>query len=163
MTRILFVHGAGGFVEDRPLADAFGELSNASVDMPHLPDEDMSVEAWADIIRESLSAEPDFVVGHSFGATILLHVLATTSAPSVSTATLLAMPDWSADGWDVPEYRFTGPEPALAMSLHHCRDDDIVSFDHLALNSAVLPRATVHEYPRGGHQFEGVFGEPRST
>lgn len=45
----------------------------------------------------------------------------------------------------------TGP-----LSLHHCRDDEGVPFEHLALLTARLPRARVHEYPCGGHQLTGL-------
>lgn len=44
----------------------------------------------------------------------------------------------------------------MQISLHHCRDDEVVPFEHLALNAARLPSATVVEHQRGGHQFEDI-------
>ncbi|WP_202977815.1 hypothetical protein [Nocardioides daphniae] len=44
----------------------------------------------------------------------------------------------------------------MAVALHHCRDDEEVPFDHLALNAARMPSAYVVEHPRGGHQFVGL-------
>lgn len=34
MTRLLFVHGAGGEDDDEPMAEEFGALLGATVDMP---------------------------------------------------------------------------------------------------------------------------------
>lgn len=154
--RLLFVHGAGGYADDLTLAGALGEALSAEVEMPRMPDEDMSVEAWSRPIRQALAGlgPEDHLVGHSFGATILLHVLAATT-PAPRRATLLAMPDWGPQGWDVEDYVPPVP-PATALDLHHCRDDEVVEIEHLALNTERLPgaRAVVHD--RGGHQFEGL-------
>lgn len=157
MTRqLLFFHGAGGYVEDRALADGIADALALDLVMPELPDEDMSFAAWASEVRAALSgaaiSPDDAVVAHSFGASILLRVLA-DPAWDVSNATLLAMPDWSASGWDVADYAFDGPEPATRLSLHHCRDDEVVPFDHLALHAARLPSARLLEHASGGHQF----------
>ncbi len=156
MTRLLFLHGAGGYLEDRPMADRLAELLRAEVDLPELPDDDTSVAAWSEVIVRALDRGPDHVIAHSFGASILLHVLAAHPVPA---ATLLAAPDWSPAGWDVPDYAWPSEPPGVALTLHHCRDDDVVPFSHLALHAARLPGARVHEHPRGGHQFEGVLEE----
>ncbi|WP_110241129.1 alpha/beta hydrolase [Nocardioides gilvus] len=155
--RVLFIHGAGGYLEDQEIAATLRTHLQAPVEMPQMPDEDMSVEAWATIVRHHLTGlgEDDVVIGHSFGATILEWVLGEkTWAPH--RALLLAMPDWSPDGWDVADYAHPGPGPQMSIALHHCQDDEVVSFEHLALNAARLPSATVVEHQRGGHQFEGV-------
>lgn len=160
MAKLLFIHGAGGFVEDRVLADELGEALGSAVEMPEFSDEDMSFDGWAVPVRALLaeSGIDDILVAHSFGASILVRVLA-ESSQSVTRATLLAMPDWTADGWDVPDYAFLGAEPPVALSFHHCRDDEVVPFDHLALNALQFPTARVREYPSGGHQFDSVVGE----
>lgn len=95
------------------------------------------------------------IVGHSFGASILLKVLAQEQPPP-RTAVLLAMPDWGPGGWNVPEYQFEGPEPASTLELHHCRDDDVVPFAHLTRHAERLLSAQVHEHQVGGHQFDGL-------
>lgn len=159
--RLLFFHGAGGYVEDRRLADAVGASLGADVVMPRMPDEDMSVKAWAALVRAELGRlrPDDFLVGHSFGASILLVVLREPGrAPGLRVA-LLAMPDWGPDGWAVDEYVFDGPEPECLVSLHHCRDDAVVPFSHLALNASRLPTAQVVAYVSGGHQLEGRAAE----
>lgn len=154
--RLLFLHGAGGYDDDQPLARALGESVGATVELPRLPDEDMSVAAWATPIRERLSTlgKQDLLVAHSFGASTLLQVLAQLDRLPMR-ATLLATPDWGPDGWDIAEYVFAGPEPRTAVSLHHCEDDEIVPVDHLERLAALLPRARVSRYPTGGHQLVG--------
>ncbi|MET0196556.1 MAG: alpha/beta hydrolase [Rhodococcus fascians] len=158
MTTLLFVHGAGGFLEDRSMADALAGASGVDVDMPEFSDEDMSFEAWARPLRARLeSLDPsDILVAHSFGASVLLRVLAERQWGFHEPATLLAMPDWGVGGWDVPEYAFDGPEPTTSLALHHCRDDEVVPFEHLASNAALLPSARIVEHPSGGHQFHGA-------
>ncbi|QMW66590.1 alpha/beta hydrolase [Mumia sp. ZJ1417] len=156
---VLFVHGAGGYRDDRVLADALGDVLRAPVDYPQLPDEDMSVEAWAGPLRERLAglSADDVVIGHSFGATILQWVLPEDGwAPT--RALLLAMPDWSPDGWDAAQYVYDGPEPRMRVSLHHCRDDEVVPYEHLALNAVRMPSARTVAHPAGGHQFVGLAG-----
>ncbi|WHU47349.1 alpha/beta hydrolase [Gordonia sp. L191] len=156
--RLLFLHGAGGFVEDATLADELGAALNTEVRYPRMPADDMSYESWARPVRIALSRTraDDVVVGHSFGASILLRVLAETPRPTPASVMLLAMPNWGPDGWDLAEYALTSPQPSIAASLHHCRDDMVVGADHLALNASLLPSARVHEYPSGGHQFDGL-------
>ncbi|WP_432560326.1 alpha/beta fold hydrolase [Granulicoccus sp. GXG6511] len=161
--RLLFLHGAGGFIDDGPLAAALGDAVGLTPDMPRLPDDDMSFEAWATPIREHLSHldADDLVIAHSFGASILLRVLAEGSAQfprahQRARVALLAMPDWSDAGWDVSDYAFHGPEPEMILSLHHCRDDEVVPFAHLWLHASRLPAARVWEYRSGGHQFTGL-------
>ncbi|MGU3436614.1 alpha/beta hydrolase [Actinomycetes bacterium M1A6_2h] len=157
MSDLLFIHGAGGFVDDGPLADALARELGRTAVMPEFSDADMSFEAWATPLRAILSetGADTVVVAHSFGASILVRVLAEPDAGPLASATLLAMPDWSVAGWDVPDYAVTTEPVDTVLTLHHCRDDDVVPFDHVALNSAALPSATVHEHPSGGHQFEG--------
>jgi predicted alpha/beta hydrolase family esterase len=158
--RLLLVHGAGGFVDDRAIAEGLRACLGIPVDMPHLPEEDMSVEGWARPVRRHLEAlgPDDVVVGHSFGATILEWVLPERDwAPR--RAVFLAMPDWSPDGWGVPDYVHAGPEPGMALALHHCRDDEEVPFHHLRMNAARLPSARVVAHDGGGHQFEGKVEE----
>lgn len=159
MTRLLFVHGAGGFTDDRPIADGLGDALGVPVDMPEFSGDDMSLQAWADPLRARLSAmaPDDLLVAHSFGASILLHVLAEAGYAGPRRAVLLAMPNWGSDGWALDDYDFAGPPPrGVTLSLHHCVDDEEVPVGHLDLNAAVLPGAHLHRHQTGGHQFVGL-------
>jgi hypothetical protein len=113
------------------------------------------------VVRAELGAlgPHDPVVGHSFGASILLGVLREPGSPPELRAALLAMPDWGPDGWDVADYVLDGPAPSCRVSLHHCRDDDVVPFSHLALNASRVPAAQLFAYQSGGHQFDGHVGD----
>lgn len=155
--RLLFVHGAGGYVDDTELAQGLAKALRLDLVMPELSDSDMGYEAWAVPVRKLLddAGPADRVVAHSFGATIVVRVLAETMRAHPERATLLAMPDWSPQGWDVAQYALTG-EPRTDLTLLHCRDDEVVPVSHLAMNSKALPSATVIELPTGGHQFDGV-------
>ncbi|OZD08421.1 alpha/beta hydrolase [Rhodococcus sp. 06-235-1A] len=155
--RLLFVHGAGGFVDDAPLANGLAQALHLDLHMPELPDSAMGFEDWAEPVRQHLDrlGPEDSVIAHSFGASILVRVLAECRRKRPQRAALLAMPDWTPRGWDVAVYAFTDPEPETDLTLVHCRDDDVVPISHLALNSAALPSATAVEYPTGGHQFDG--------
>lgn len=158
--RLLFFHGAGGYVDDRPLAEGLAVALGVRLEMPTLPDEDMSNEAWAAPVRALVAtvAPGDHVIAHSFGASVLLRVLA--DGPRVpAPVLLLAMPHWGPDGWDVADYAFTDAEPDAALMLHHCRDDQVVPFTHLAMNAALLPSARVRAHPVGGHQLVGLAEE----
>ncbi|MCZ4522202.1 alpha/beta hydrolase [Rhodococcus ruber] len=171
--RLLFVHGAGGFVDDAELAHGLARALRLDLRMPELSDTAMGFEDWAGPVRQHLDrlGPEDWVMAHSFGASILVRVLAEHRRQWPLRATLLAMPDWTPCGWDVVDYAFTDPEPETDLMLVHCRDDDVVPVSHLALNSKALPSATVVEFPTGGHQFDGIidavaaevsgFGRPR--
>ena len=156
--RLLFVHGAGGFVDDAELAHRLARALRLDLRMPELSDTAMGFEDWAAPVRQQLDqlGPDDAVIAHSFGASVLVRVLAEHRRERPLRATLLAMPDWTPAGWDVADYAFTDPEPETDLTLVHCRDDDVVPITHLALNSKALPSATVVEFPTGGHQFDGM-------
>ncbi|ACV05287.1 alpha/beta hydrolase [Kytococcus sedentarius] len=158
--QMLFLHGAGGFQEDRELAERLTGAVGAELQMPECPDEDMSFEAWASVVRPavgSLGAD-DLVVGHSFGGSILLGVLA-EAAPEVRRGLVLAAPDWGVSGWDVAEYAPSGPPQGVRLSLHHCRDDEVVPVAHFAALAESVPGAAARVHPIGGHQFAGLEGD----
>lgn len=154
---LVFLHGAGGFDEDRPLADAISASAGARLVLPRLPDEDMSFDGWAEPIRRAIAplGADDLLVGHSFGGSILVKVLAERVWP-VERAVLLAIPNWGPEGWNVDHYAFAGTPPPQSLVLHHCSDDDVVPVEHLALNAAALPGAATRTHPTGGHQFAGL-------
>jgi pimeloyl-ACP methyl ester carboxylesterase len=40
----------------------------------------------------------------------------------------------------------------MPLFFYHCRDDETVPFDHLALYKKAVPQAAVREIDAGGHQ-----------
>jgi predicted alpha/beta hydrolase family esterase len=77
---------------------------------------------------------------------------------------LIAAPYWGAKDWDVDEYKLQSNFAAhlaadLPVFLYQSRDDEIVSFTHLAMYAQKLPQATVHEVDGRGHQFNNDLSE----
>lgn len=155
--QLLFLHGAGTPAEDRPLAEALAAAFGAQLTMPQWPENDHAVDHWTGPIERYLGAlgPRDLVVAHSFGASMLLRTV-DRGVRIPCPAVLLAMPDWGPDGWDVVDYAFTGTGPDTTLVLHHCRDDAVVPFDHLARNSERLPSAWTVAHLIGGHQFDDL-------
>jgi pimeloyl-ACP methyl ester carboxylesterase len=73
----------------------------------------------------------------------------------------MAVPFWGGDGWRYEGYEELELPKDLAaklsqetpLFLYHCRDDDIVPYEHLALYKRLLPHAVMHPLDKGGHQF----------
>ncbi|WP_068251551.1 alpha/beta fold hydrolase [Janibacter corallicola] len=155
---VLFLHGAGGFVEDRTMVGALRAGLDDEVLVPNL-DEGIATthEAWSRRVVEHLRADVDVVVGHSFGGSTVLRLL-TERDPGIRRLVLLAAPDWGPDGWEVPEFSLPDDADArlpgtLGIELHHCLDDEVVPFEHVQQLGARLPRARVVRHEQGGHQF----------
>ncbi|UWX86100.1 alpha/beta fold hydrolase [Arthrobacter sp. zg-Y1110] len=157
---ILFVHGAGGYQDDLPLAEELHTRLGLPVTTPRFPDADMSAAGWrSEIERHRNTLAPDLViVGHSFGASMaLLHLADEFQGTPPLGLVLLAMPFWGSEGWQA---EYTLPADAklptgFPVWLHHCVDDEVVPIDHLDRHAARLPQAQVRRHTSGGHQFEG--------
>jgi predicted alpha/beta hydrolase family esterase len=161
---ILFVHGAGGWTDDQPMAAELRGIPGAEVLAPHFSDEDMSAAGWRrELNRQlrTLGPEP-VVVGHSFGASmVLLQYADDPVEPLPRGLVLLAMPFWGSEGWQA-EYSLPvdAELPAdLPLFLHQCMDDDVVPADHVDRHASRLPQAIIRRHDSGGHQFQGRMGE----
>jgi predicted alpha/beta hydrolase family esterase len=166
---LLFIQGAGqgAYEEDKELvANLRAELGpEYAVHYPAMPDEDdASYTEWSQRIANDVAEMqvPIILAGHSVGASVLIKWLSErrTDTP-IAGVFLIATPFWGGDGWQYEGYEelmlptgFAARLPkGMAVFLYHCRDDEIVPFDHLALYAQVLPQATVREFSAGGHQF----------
>jgi predicted alpha/beta hydrolase family esterase len=164
---ILFVHGAGGFADDGPMAEALRTQLGTEVVMPQFSDDDMSYAGWRDALAghlEALGPAP-VVVAHSFGGSIAVRHLAESRQP-IAGLVLLAIPDWGPDGWGIADYDLPADATLrsdLPVRLHHCRDDEVVPFDHLDRHVRRLPQARSYAYTTGGHQFDGVMDRVAAT
>lgn len=162
--QIIFIHGAGGFDEDKRLADGVqAQLGRAvSVHYPQMPDDaEVTYARWREAILQALGDDcaDALLVGHSFGASVLLKVLAEKEIGQVTGVFALAAPFWGAQDWQVPDYAL--PEDAgerlaaLPLTLYHAQDDDVVPFSHLAHYQQLFPQATPRPFAHGGHQLQG--------
>ena len=171
MNPVLFIQGAGAgaYQEDRKLADKLQELLGSSheVHYPRMPnEEDVPYDEWTQQIEVELSKARGAVVlvGHSMGASVLAKYLSEPRGLGpIAGIFFLATPFWGGDGWRYEGWEGLAlPHDAAArfpesasVFLYHCRDDEVVPFEHLALYSGLLPEATLRELDSGGHQLEG--------
>ena len=98
------------------------------------------------------------LVGHSLGASMLLKYLSESQVQKkIAGIFLIATPFWSgkADWEEGLKLQEDFPDKLpkdVPMFLYHCRDDEEVPFDQLALYAQKLPHATVRAIASGGHQ-----------
>jgi predicted alpha/beta hydrolase family esterase len=160
---IIFVQGAGAHDEDHKLADSLQNVLGADYDVvyPRMPDEESpTYNAWKQQITQSIADADGSIIlaGHSFGASMLLKVLAVEQSPKpISGVFLIATPYWRDQDWDVSQYTLPDELSAsltnIPTYLYHNRDDEVVSFSHLGRYVEKLPNAIVREFDEGGHQF----------
>jgi uncharacterized protein len=163
---VLFIHGAGegACAEDRLLADSLQTALGAAyeVQCPQMPREDSpEYEAWKAFIERRLADlnREVILVGHSFGASVLLKLLCDSQpAHPIAGLFLIATPFWRKGGdWDYDAVTLP-PDAAMRlgkiapMFFYHSHDDEIVPFAHLASYAAKLPHATIRELDGRGHQ-----------
>lgn len=169
MTRhILLIQGAGtgAYEADKKLAVSLRKAlgTDYEVHYPAMVDEDnASYVLWKQQIERELAAMQGSIilVGHSVGASIIIKWLSETEVRKpLAGIFLIATPFWGGNGWRYEGYEKLALPKGLAAKLpegvpiflYHCRDDETVPFDHLALYAQVLPQATVRELHAGGHQ-----------
>jgi predicted alpha/beta hydrolase family esterase len=113
--------------------------------------------AWARRIDELIgSARRPILVGHSFGASVLLKYLAeTVRRPALAGLFLAATPFW---GPEFPEFALPPDFGARLRDLspiylYHSRDDADIPVEHLEHYRRALPHATVRVLEGRGHEF----------
>lgn len=162
---VLFIQGAGekGYDVDAKLAASLrGELGQAyDVRYPKIPADMASGDfGWPKRIGKEISAFKDEVtlVAHSLGASMLLKYLSENKiGKQIAGIFLIATPYWSGEeGWVQGlklQADFASRLPKdIPIFFYHCRDDEEVSFDHLALYKKNIPWATFRTIREGGHQ-----------
>jgi uncharacterized protein len=159
--QLLFLHGADGYEEDKKLVESLQESlgEGYEVKYPRMTD-NAGYEARKEQIAKNLSDMKGemILVGHSFGASLLLKYLSEEKIKkSIVGLFLIATPFWGSEDWEVEEYvleeNFATRLPKqLQLFFYHSRDDDVVPFKHLALYKEKLPEATFLELDKGGHQ-----------
>jgi uncharacterized protein len=112
---------------------------------------------WANRIAKLLAdmKEPA-LVGHSFGASVILKLLSEIVArPPVAGLFLVATPFW---GPQFPEFALPPDfgdrlRDVSPIFFYHSRDDPEVSLDHLERYRRALPQASVRILDGRGHEF----------
>jgi predicted alpha/beta hydrolase family esterase len=112
---------------------------------------------WARRIDELIgSTRRPVLVGHSFGASVLLKYLAeNVQRPALAGLFLVATPFW---GPDFPEFALPPDfgerlRDLSPIYLYHSRDDAEVPFEHLERYRGVLRHAIVRVLDGRGHEF----------
>jgi predicted alpha/beta hydrolase family esterase len=161
---VLVIHGSGeprrrrGKVYWEPLlGDALGRRFRVLA--PRMPrPAHPQYWAWARRIDALIrSLRLPVLVGHSFGASVLLKYLAeTVRRPALAGLFLVATPWW---GPDFPEFALPPDFGARLRDLspiylYHSRDDAEVPVEHLERLGAALPRATRRALNGRGHEFD---------
>jgi len=159
---VLVIHGAGeprrrkGKVYWEPmLGDALGP--GYVVKAPRMPEpSNPRYQTWARRIAHLITGRNPVLVGHSFGASVLLKYFAETEPqPPFAGLFLIATPFW---GTDFPEFALppdfaTRLRNVSPLYLYHSRDDPEVPFEHLERYSRVLRHAVVRALDGRGHEF----------
>ncbi|MBZ9935384.1 alpha/beta hydrolase [Mesorhizobium sp. BR1-1-16] len=174
MTRqLLFVQGAGEGTHDgwdeRLVASLAGHLgSGYAIRYPRMPaEDDPNVMRWAAVLREEIDAlgAGAVLVGHSIGATILVHFLADEPpAHPPAGIFLVAMPYIGDGGWPSDEIVPKADlglrlSPPTAVYLYHGDADDIVPGAHAHLNARAIPQARLKVLPGRDHQLNDDLSE----
>jgi predicted alpha/beta hydrolase family esterase len=168
--KVLFIQGAseGAHAADAKVVERLQRALGTDYDViyPDMPDEaDPRYEDWKVAIEKELAAQPSpaIVVAHSVGGSMLLKALSEIKPKEpLAGVFLMAAPFWGGDGWRYHGYEKLQLPQDFAAALpketplffYHCRDDDSVPSEHLALYAELLPAATCHQLNAGGHQFE---------
>jgi predicted alpha/beta hydrolase family esterase len=165
-TCVLFIQGGGKGAHsvDAALADSLKRALGPEYDVrfPQMPDEaDPNVASWKQEISSELSHIPGTVilVAHSMGGAMLLRYLSDEKVEKpIAGLFLLAAPSWDEDHWNFDDLKLprdlAGKLAAIPrLFFYHCRDDDVVPFNHLALHGSHIPQAVIRAIDHGGHQF----------
>ncbi|MEM9954640.1 MAG: alpha/beta hydrolase [Chloroflexota bacterium] len=163
---ILFIHGGGkgAYSEDQILFDTLKSyfMERSRFIYPMMPNADSpDYDEWQETIlsRMRQMTGKRILVGHSFGASILLKVLSEFKIDqAIAGVYLLATPywgapDWQADGYALRENFAEHLQTDVPIFLYHNADDDIVPIAHIDTYTKHLPKATIRKSETGGHQF----------
>ena len=160
---VLVIHGAGeprrrgGKVYWEPLLEkSLG--GDYIVQAPRMPrPNEPRYRTWARRIAELVAGiQNPALVGHSFGASVLLKYLSEAAPrPSLAGLFLIATPYW---GPDFPEFALPSDfgvrlRDVSPLYLYHSRDDSEVPFEHLEHYRRALPQAIVRALDGRGHEF----------
>ena len=164
--QVLFVQGGGEGTHDawdsKLVESLLGELgAEYHIRYPAMPNKaDPRYAAWRAALEVELAALEDgaLLVGHSIGATFLIHALAELGPKEkFSGVFLVAAPFVGEGGWPSDEITTrtdlaVGLPQDLPVFLYHGEVDTIVPFSHVDLYAEAIPQAQVRRLPGRDHQ-----------
>ena len=172
--QLLFVQGGGGKNAhdewDSKLVESLQRELGPGYEIryPRMPDEDDPQFApWKAALRKEFDKLDDgaMLVGHSIGATILLHSLAEEPLERPPAGIfLISMPFIGEGGWPSDEVE---PKPDLGgrlparcpVYLYHGDADDTVPIRHAELSAKAIPQAALRKLARRDHQLNNDMSE----
>jgi predicted alpha/beta hydrolase family esterase len=172
-TQLLFVQGGGEDVHDgwdNKLVESLERELGPGYEIryPRMPNEDdPKFGRWKAALRKELDELDDraVLVGHSMGATILVHSLAEDPPERPPAGIfLVSTPFIGKDGWPSDEIK---PKPDLGAKLpaqspvylYQGGADETVPTGHAELNEKAIPQAVVRTLPGRDHQLDNDVSE----
>ncbi|HTD99840.1 MAG TPA: alpha/beta hydrolase [Mucilaginibacter sp.] len=165
--QVLFIQGGGngGYEADSKLVALLQKLLGEDYELSYprmKTDEAAPNFGWLKQIGNEIDKLGDdiILVAHSFGASLLLKYLSENRvSKKVAEIFLVATPFWSGkeewvQGLKLQEDFGESLPKNSRIFFYHCRDDEEITFDHLASYRHKLPAATFREIESGGHQLD---------
>ena len=162
---ILFIQGGGegGYEADKELVVSLQTTLGKAyvIDYPEIKaDKSVSDFGWTQQIGEKIYETRGgiILVGHSFGASMILKYLSEKSAnKKIEGIFLIATPFWGGnEDWQIGlklQEDFANKLPdKVPIFFYHCQDDEEIPFSHLNQYKQKLTHATFREIKSGGHQ-----------
>lgn len=173
MASVLFVQGGGeGAYDawDNRLVDSLRrELgTDFIVSYPRMPDEaEPDYVRWKDALAKEIArlGEGAILVGHSIGAMILIHALATgLRVRALRGIFLVAAPFVGEGGWpsgDIEPQKNLGADfpDGVPVFLYHGDEDETAPVAHVDLYAKAIPQAVVRRLEGRDHQLNDDLGE----
>jgi len=165
---ILFAHSGGA--QDGPgkgsydlvvyLRKSLGEQYNILYPLIEDP-EAPTYEMWAELFKTQFDAltEPVVLIGHSLGGSMLVKYLSEESSEiKISGLFLIAIPQWTPNGWDVASFalskNFEATLPPLGcIFFYQGIYDPVVPPEHLTYYKAHFKNAVFRELEVSDHAF----------
>lgn len=165
MKKILFIHGGGngGYEADKKLVTSLKNTlgKEYEIDNPEIQFiENEPDYGWPEQIQNKISNSEDnlILVGHSFGASMILKLLSEDFIQKkIKGIFLIASSFWSGEeDWKqglMLKENFAEKLPKnIPMFFYHCKDDEEVSISHFKNYQKKVNGATYREIDNGGHQ-----------
>lgn len=163
--QILFIQGGGdkGYEVDKALVNSLQEnLGNEyKINYTEIKSEESKPDfGWTQQIENKIAETKSdvFLVGHSFGASMILKYLSENSVDKkIKAIFLISTPFWSGnEDWKIGlklHGDFANKLPnEVQIFFYHCQDDEEIPFSQFDHYKQKVTQATFREIQTGGHQ-----------